>query len=208
MTSMILTKADGVNFNIDTSHEHSIDYRGDKAYYEYPFTPYAALNNSLLNTDDECLRVGANETPALQFKRKELRIKLLQKIHAGHELSEELFISIGLMKSNSATVFNTDTLFWQMLSDIGHADNDRLPEKDFASLFEKRFYLSREEAWPLAWALVRAAYAEQWPFIDTILNCAHGLLMAGKGKKKDETKATFLSALKSHILWLKTEVTL
>lgn len=208
MTKMILTEADGVRFSVDTSHKHSIDYRGCKAYYEYPFTPYAALNNDLFNKYGECLQIGMNETPALQFKRKELRIQLLQKIHAGHELSEELFIAIGLKKPNSATVFNTNTLFWQMVSDIGYADNDKLPGKDFASLFEKIFHLSREEAWLLAWALVRAAYADYWPFIDTLLNHMGEVLAAPKGKKKDEAKAAFLSELENQILWLKTEVTL
>ncbi len=208
MKKMILTEADGVRFNIDTSYEHSIDCREYKAYYEYFFTPYAALRNDLFNKYGECLQIGTNETPALRFKRKELRIKLLQKIHVGHELSEELFIAMGLTKANSATVFNTDTLSWKMVSDIGHGENDKLPGKDFASLFEKIFHLSREEAWLLAWALLRAAYAEYWPFIDTLLNHLSEVLKASKGKKKDEAKTAFLSALESQILWLKTEVTL
>lgn len=192
MKKMTLTELDGIKFYIDTSYEHSIDGLGYKAYYEYPFTPYAALRNESFQKYDESIKVGANESRALEFIRKELRIKLLQTIYAGHELNEQLFIMIGLGKTNSATIFNANTLFWQMASDMSYSEGDKLPGKDFAAFFEKNFHLERETAWRFAWALVRTAYAEYWPSIHRLLGLAEEM-RAAKGKNRDKAKADFLS---------------
>ena len=207
MGKMILTEADGIEFTIDTDYEHSIDMTGDKTYFEYAFTPYAAFRNTLFQRHGKSLQTGNDETPAVRFKRKELRIKLLQKIHAGHELNEEMFIMVGIGRPNSATVFNTNTLFWQMVSDMGYSDDDKLPPKDFAAFLEKTFYLDREEAWRFAWALVRTAYIEYWPSVGGLLGLAYEI-PANKSKKRDEAKAAFLNVLEGHILWLKAQAAL
>ena len=207
MNKMILVEAESVSFFVDIGYEHSIDMLGDKNYYEYPFTPYAAFRNALFQKRDGSLKIGAYEAPVLKFIRKELRIKLLHKIYAGHELSEERFIMIGLGKLNSSMIFNTNTLFWQMASDIGYSDDDKIPSKDFAALFEKIFYLSREEAWRLAWAVARTAYIEYWPSVEGLLTLAQEIPLP-KGRNRDKAKAHFLAALERHILWLKTAVTL
>ncbi len=207
MNKMILTEADGVRFTVDTGYEHSIDMTGDKAYFEYAFTPYAALRNALFQRCGESLEIGTDETPVLCFKRKEFRIKLLQKIYAGHELSEDLFIMIGLGKPNSAVVFNTNTLFWQMASDMGYSEDDKVPPKDFAAFLEKTFYLGREEAWRFAWTVVRTAYVGYWPSVRELLDLAYKIPVS-KGKERDKAKAAFSSVLESQILWLKTEIKL
>lgn len=206
MSKMIMTEADGVTFYVDTQHKHSIDYVSGKPYYEYAFTPYAALDNALCNQHDKTLKIGVSESPALQFKRKELRVKLLQKIHAGHEMNEEYFAMFGVTKGNSTagnstamTVFNINTLFWQMSSDKTSTKDTSTPSRDFASFIEKTFSLKREIAWRFAWALLRAAYLERWVSVTVLLKLC-------KGRGIDDSD--FLRGLENEITRLKNKVLL
>lgn len=150
-------------------------------------------------TDSQTLKIGVSESPALQFKRKELRVKLLQKIHAGHEMNEEYFAMFGVTKgnSNAMTVFNINTLFWQMSSDKTSTKDTSTPSRDFASFIEKTFSLKREIAWRFAWALLRAAYLERWVSVTVLLKLC-------KGRGIDDSD--FLRALESEIIRLKNEV--
>lgn len=198
MTKHILAHNDDTIVFVHRSNLHMIDQIEGKPYYEYYFVPYAAYDPTPLNQ----IQIGVCEANDLIFKRRELRITLLQKICKGHEISATEYISIGIGEQGgaSSTIFHVDILSWKMAS-------DKISSKDFSSFLEKTYNLDRVNAWRFAWALVRTAYIEDWPSIDNLLELARQISLS-KAKKPTKAKTAFLIVLEQHIFRLKSEVKL
>lgn len=207
---MILTHGDGIALTVNLGKRHSIDEMGDepfidemgdKPFYEYSFTVYASFDNTS-HIDGDVMRIGVNESVALRFKRGEQLIRLLHKIRPGQEIKNDLFIFNNLLRKNTAIVVNTKTLFWQMASDYGD-DDSGLPQRDFAGFLERTFALKREIAWRFAWALVRAAYTDNWSWVEKLISDAQDRM---NSKNKSKADQDFSTSLEDYIIFLKEEV--
>ncbi len=181
----ILSHGNNITMFVNLDGQHAIDQGGEKPYHEYFFTPYAAFDPTDTNENS----IKTDEDEATLFKRTEQRVKLLQKIASGHEISETEYLAfqVGARAGGAATTIHKDTLGW-------YAPYKSEATKDFASLLEKIYRLDRKTAWRLAWAFVRAAYLDKWAYIDHLTYTL------------DTQKSEINGLLESYITALKTEV--
>lgn len=127
---------------------------------------YADAQTLLLEADFASgyrYRVGTAESPALIFKRKELRVTLLDKLAQGIELEDDEYHAVR-PKSRAVDVFRVGTLQWKTQSANAW--------RDFAQYLQAECGLSRYVAWRLAWALVRSAYLESWETVGGLIRTA------------------------------------
>jgi|GEM_PF-3441148 len=142
----------------------------------------------LLSPDDFADRyrvlTGSEESFALAFRRKQQRIALLQRLAPGIEVSNSEYHAARMWKHvpgggnvsrRAFDVFRVDTLQWKTGTAGGWHD---FPQY----LQAMHFHLDYATAWRLAWALVRAAYLDNWSCVAALLETA-----ANESRKKVNT---------------------
>ncbi len=191
MTIYNLVHIDGVDFNVGLGSDN---YAGKPAH-EYFFTPFAVYDPTNVPTGtNQIIKVGVAETTVLKFKRKEIRIKLLQKIGGGHELNESQFImaELDMRKINFVSIWDINLLSWKMGS-------DKYARKDLPLFWQKACGISRELAWTFSKSLVRAAYLEEWDIVDDLLNLVKKV---NASPRNEDTENRLINALAKHAQWL------
>lgn len=182
----------------ETGAETKLHYIDRKGYYNEAFTPYAAMdpesgvayshwneaeliwektdsetyffNQSLSENPHEFARhyrrsVGTIEDQTAHSPRKLSLIKLLQRIFEGIETSTETYEGLyrGVQGGFDSISFHLPTLRSVSITNRGR-------EIDFSQRLLLAYRLeSREIAWRISWALVRASWLERWDIADLLI---------------------------------------
>lgn len=178
------TYGDGLHISINIADCHTIDRTG---IHNTAFCPGAAEDpgTGIQIRADGKIAIGHQSGTATMFSRAQARVKLLHRLLDGVELSdpkgENIYRAVGTTKGkrNGTIIVRLSDLFWR----TGSSDQ----WAEFPSLLEDRYDLPRPIAWRLAWALVRAAYAQEWDTVNLLIERASA--RAAAASEKNATKA-------------------
>lgn len=133
--------------------------------------------------------LGHGESYAVAFKRKQQRVELLYRITPGREVDNTEFHAVRT-GTRFIDTFRSSDLHWRTGSAV-------TPWRDFAQYLQATYYLDLATAWRMAWASVRAAYLDQLPCLDALLEAA--------AKQNREKANTFDACLRPVITHLKRQ---
>ena len=146
----------------------------------YAFTPCAASYPSAeILKDGNKIRFKSISEEQELYEREQ-RIKLLHYVCGGYLADADTYVQL-YHRNTQGTIrlINADTLFFKL-----ETEKITILPKDFPTLIQKQYPLTRNEAWIAALVLVRLAYDEDYKEIINILNLSK--VHSGKDDKENE----------------------